>query len=1131
MAQTTRQTSIFGVEDWKKIYQTFSDADLQSYDFETLRKSFIDYIKLNYPESFNDFVESSEYISMLDLIAFMGQSLSYRVDLNARENFIDTAERRDSVVRLAKLVGYTPKRNTASTGYVKIDSISTSETVIDSNGDNISNTVITWNDLSNVNWRDQFNAILNASLVNSQKIGKPGNKSKILDSQISEYTVDITPGQLPVFAFDTVVDGTTMNFELTSASSVNKDYLYEPSPRPDGSFNILYKVDGLGYASSHTGFFVRFRQGSLLTQDYTLAERLPNRTVSIATDSINDEDVWLFEVDANNNIGAEWEKVDNVQSGKITVNVTDRKLFSVSSRANDQADLVFGDGIFSAIPVNTMRAYYRVSNGLAYTINTEEMQTIQVPISYTSRSGRTETLTITVSLTEPVNNSLPRESIADIKSRAPQRFYTQNRMVNGEDYNIFPYTLYSSILKSKAVNRSSIGISRSLDLVDATSRYSSTNMFGSDGVIYRDTISPSFSFSFVDINDVSSIIINQVEPMLRARSLLHFYYAEPTNRTFITEDLTWHSSSISTNSSTGYFSKNNNPQPIGDYVSNSRKFIKKGALIKFSAPVGTYFNARNTIVTGIPLTESDKTYIWSTITSVELDGTNYGLGNLDSGKGPVTLNNVVPDGAEITTILPGFTTNLQVATEILIKEQILIYKDFGIRYDNQKGQWKIVTSNNMDYANAYSTQFAGDNSNVGLDASWLVKFTSNGSKYTVTSRGLNYFFASEKETRFFYDATSNIYDPKTGSVVNDYINILKTNAKAQQDTALNTDINLDIIGQTVEADGYVNDSQVLVSFTDIDADAIPDDPDFYDLIVAPNTSPELKYVYLERITSNDNLTKLLAVPSGFINDVYATKTEIIDHQYEYNNNTTFYAYTDNKFYNLQINVIGEIILTEVNNYVAKVGRQDLYFQYRHNSPNSRRVDPGTTNIIELFLVTHKYYTAFRQWIQDGTNAVTKPLPPTIDELEIEYSKLNKYKMVSDTLVLNSVVFKPLFGAKADPALQASIRVVKLDSAIISNSEIQSKVVAKMNQYFSLDNWDFGNTFYFSELASYLHSQLGSIIGSVVIVPRSPLLNFGTLFEIKSQPNEIFINAAIVDDIDVVTTLSATTLNTTTNIVI
>ena len=63
MANTARQTVVFGVQDWKQIYQTYSEANFQSYDFETLRKTFIDYLRLYYPETFNDFIESSEYIA------------------------------------------------------------------------------------------------------------------------------------------------------------------------------------------------------------------------------------------------------------------------------------------------------------------------------------------------------------------------------------------------------------------------------------------------------------------------------------------------------------------------------------------------------------------------------------------------------------------------------------------------------------------------------------------------------------------------------------------------------------------------------------------------------------------------------------------------------------------------------------------------------------------------------------------------------------------------------------------------------------------------------------------------------------------------------------------------------------
>ena len=160
MATTTRQTNLLVQEDWTKIYQTFREADFQSFDFETIRKSMIEYLRTYYPEDFNDFTESSEYVALIDLIAFLGQSLAFRTDLNARENFLDTAERRDSILKLARLVSYNPKRNIPASGFLKFESIQTSETVFDGLGNNLSNTLVTWNDNTNENWLEQFTAIL-----------------------------------------------------------------------------------------------------------------------------------------------------------------------------------------------------------------------------------------------------------------------------------------------------------------------------------------------------------------------------------------------------------------------------------------------------------------------------------------------------------------------------------------------------------------------------------------------------------------------------------------------------------------------------------------------------------------------------------------------------------------------------------------------------------------------------------------------------------------------------------------------------------------------------------------------------------------------------------------------------------
>ena len=471
MATSSRQSGLFGVNDWKAIYQTFREADFRSYDYETLRKSMIDYLRLYYPETYNDYIESSEFIALLDVMSFMGQGLAFRNDLNARENFIDTAERRDSVVKLANLVSYTPKRNTCANGYIKLVGIRTTENLTDVNGLNLSNVPVLWNDPSNQNWLEQMNTIINASLVDTQRIGKPSNTSDILGVQTSEYSIRIPTTSLPIVPFISVVDGQSMNFELVSATSLDQNYVYEIPPAPSGKLNMLYRNDRLGFGSPNTGYMFYFKQGTLTNSDFSFQQKIANQSIDIDIEGINQTDTWLYKRNSDGT-STPWKQVENVYADAyLQTEQSDKDIFSVDSRFNDQVSYTFGDGVFSKIPVGNFRAYVRSSNALTYTINPSEMNGISVAISYIGRRGSTETLTLNLQLPNVVSTAQAREPISEIKQRAPTRYYTQNRMVNGEDYTNFPYTLYNSIIKSKAVNRSSVGVSKNLDLLDPTGKY------------------------------------------------------------------------------------------------------------------------------------------------------------------------------------------------------------------------------------------------------------------------------------------------------------------------------------------------------------------------------------------------------------------------------------------------------------------------------------------------------------------------------------------------------------------------------------------------------------------------------------------------------------------------------------
>jgi len=1136
MAKTTRQTAIFGVEDWKRIYQTYREADFQSYDFETLRKSFVDYLRQYYPETFNDYIESSEFIALLDVMAFMGQSLAFRTDLNTRENYLDTAERRDSVIKLANLVSYTPKRNTEASGYLKVFSVQTTENVVDYNGVNLANITVNWADPSNFDWQEQFTAIINASLVDTQRVGNPGARNTVLGVDTAEYTINLIPGYLPVVPYTATIDSVSMPFEAVNATADSKNYIYEPSPKPDGKFNVLFRNDQLGFASANTGYFFLFKQGVLQNQDFNLPERVANRTVNINIEGINNNDRWLYQLDNLGNIVTEWTYAQNVYGAAVEqLAPGTRTIFSVTSRTNDQITLNFGDGVFSTIPVGLFRAYVRASNGLQYIINPEEMQSVQIPISYISRTGQIETLTFTCGITEPVSNAQARETIDEIKQRAPARYYTQDRMVNGEDYNNFPFTAYNSILKSKALNRASIGTSRYLDLVDGTGKYSSTNIFSSDGALYEENNLPSFQFDWLTTNEIDNVVTNQITPLLIQSGTKQFYYANFPRPSLYALNNSWKQSTTLANETTGYFQNSSgNPQPIGNYTSNGMKYIVIGSLVKFVPPAGYFFDANNNLKPGVPIRSDEKLIIWASPTAVYIDGTNQGLGNLPNGEGPVVLNNFVPTGAIVSEVIPLLVTDFTTSFKQSIVDQISLNQNFGLGYDNDGSlaitnftpyTWYLITASNLDVDATWSQEYAGNTSGTNLDASWMIQATTDGQNYTIVSRSLDYFFGSVLQTRFFYFTNQKIYDSRTGTVISDFVNVLKTNSKPDTNLPLESDTYLKIIGQPVQSDGYVDDFQVLVSFEDRDSDGVPDNPDFFNEIVAPNVVPNLKLVFLQQTVDFDNLQRYLLVENGVVNSDYPTLTSIELVKSEYAVGQIFYAYSDELFYTLAVDATGTRVLLANNEFIARTGRQDLYFQYRHNSPLTSRLDPGSTNIIDLYVVTLAYYTAYQNWIKDSTGTVPQPTPPTIDELTTEYAGLQDYKMISDNVIVNSVEFKPLFGPKATEELRATIKVIKAANSTASVSEIKNLVIANVDAYFSIDKWDFGATFYFSELAAYIHAQIGDIVSSVVVVPLNQQKYFGDLYEIRSAPNQIFVNAATVNDVEVIQALTSTNIRT------
>jgi len=1157
MTTTTRQNNLILAEDWTRIYQTFRNADFKSYDFENLRRVMVDYLRENYPEDFNDFIESSEYVALIDLIAFLGQSLSFRLDLNSRENFIELASRKESVLRIARMLSYNAKRNVGANGLLKITSVSTTEQLTDSNGLNLAGQTIQWNDPTNPNWFEQFIAILNASMITNTEFGKDQG-SKVIDGiKTDQYRFNSTNTAIPLFNFSKTTAGRSMRYEIPSTSILNYDYIYEETPLPGNKLGFIYRQDGRGNASANTGFFMMFKQGTLESAEFQVIQPTVNEQVSITTPGINNSDVWLYQLDSNDNPQTLWTKVDSVEGNNIIYNSltgNQKNIYTVITQENDTVDLLFSDGTFGNLPQGTFRCYFRTSIGSSYSISPRDMRNVGIDIQYENALGVTHTLTLTMNLQYTVDNSAPSEDVESIRTKAPAQYYTQNRMVTGEDYNLAPLSSSQEILKVKAINRTSSGISRNFDIVDASGKYSMVNVFADDGLIYRTDTERNFSYTFTNKNIVLNYIRNTIEPAIEDSQTYNFYITN-FDKIFTSDvSVKWLRSTTDANASTGYFGNifDEFPIKVGIYTSSNLRFIEAGSLIKFLPPLTTQAFKDGELVTYDPTDKTHKKYLWSKVVRVVGDGTNAGKGNLSNGTGPITLSDPIPSEAIPSQVVPKFVNNLPTDIETEILNLSFSSQTFGLRYDIETRSWKVISSTNIDLASDFSLGQAGDATNTNADASWLLAFVYDGDEFRVRVRGTDYIFSSVEQNRFYFDRSEKIYDSKKRTVIKDQIKVLDINSTPEgkeisaadlatqivelkttnpdftaddvtaiidQDKTLKNDVSFEIFDSVRFEDGYQSTESVKITFFDTDDDGVIDNPDSFDDIVGTDLTD--KYLFFKKSTDNFGFTQLEFINND-TNTVLIKDKEVNTSVNDYEHNQLIYFYDQAENFVKRVDLITRTFILEPS-YVAYVGRSGLKFQYIHNASSSRRIDPSSSNIIDVYLLIRNYDINYRKFLI-GASA-SAPEEPTPESLRIQFgSELSDLKTISDEIVYHPVTYFPLFGTKAPTEFQTKFKVVKNKNMVVNDNDLKVKIVVTIANYFSIENWDFGDKFYSSELLAYIIQANSPEISNIVMVPKQEDQAYGSLSEIQSRPDEILVSAATVDDIQIVDTITATELN-------
>jgi len=89
-----------------------------SRDFASIRSDLLNYVKVYYPDTYKDFNEASFGSLMFDMVAYVGDIMSYYVDYQTNESFLETAIEKNNLIKVANQLGYKFTGSPSSSGIV-----------------------------------------------------------------------------------------------------------------------------------------------------------------------------------------------------------------------------------------------------------------------------------------------------------------------------------------------------------------------------------------------------------------------------------------------------------------------------------------------------------------------------------------------------------------------------------------------------------------------------------------------------------------------------------------------------------------------------------------------------------------------------------------------------------------------------------------------------------------------------------------------------------------------------------------------------------------------------------------------------------------------------------------------------
>ena len=431
-------------------------------DFNQFRKNLIDFAQQYFPTTYTDFNQAGPGSLFLEMSAYVGDVLSYYMDINLRESLLDQATERTNIFDIAKNLGYTPKN--AVPAYVSLDVYQLVPAI--GTGANVrpdfdyALSVKSGMRVTSINSNSVFRTVDSVDFSFSSSFdpteitvyeSNPSTKLPtyyLLKKQIMAVSGDVKTASFTFTtptAYDRIVLPESNIIEIISVKETDGDNWYEvPYLAQDTIFeetpNLLENdPDFYQYRSSSPSLLKLKKTSKRFISRLRSDGRLELQFGAGISDN-NDLEVIPNPTNVGNGLTALRRNV-NVDIDPSNFLYT-KTYGQAPSNTTLTVTYTIGNGIADNVPggVLTNLAFVEFDDDINSSINVSTSTFIKSTLAVTN--------------TGPATGAKTADTLEDIKNNAMANFATQNRLVTRDDYIIRAYSMpakFGSVAKAYIV--------------------------------------------------------------------------------------------------------------------------------------------------------------------------------------------------------------------------------------------------------------------------------------------------------------------------------------------------------------------------------------------------------------------------------------------------------------------------------------------------------------------------------------------------------------------------------------------------------------------------------------------------------------------------------------------------------